>query len=105
MTMGSVRFDAAAALSAAADLDALADRLEAALSADQPALTVSAAGADEVSVQAASTLTEVGASFADQTGLGVTELRKLAAAVRAQTSTFNQVETDSTTDFTNLTNH
>ncbi|WP_067696067.1 PE family protein [Nocardia jejuensis] len=102
MAMGSVRFDAATALSAAADLDALADRLEATLKAETPALRVQSAGADEVSLQAADTLTGVGNSYVQQSGLGIGELRALAAAVRTHAATFQQIESDSTADFTNL---
>ncbi|MGW4117294.1 PE family protein [Nocardia sp. NPDC004711] len=100
--LGGVRFDADTVLSAAADLDAMADRLEAALGADTQALSVPAAGSDKVSLAAADTLTTVGASFVTQSGLGVDELRKLAAVVRNQANTFGQVEVDNSTDFTNL---
>ncbi|MFE2995156.1 PE family protein [Nocardia sp. NPDC059246] len=100
--LGGVRFDADTVLAAAADLEAMADRLETALGADTPALSVPAAGSDKVSLAAADTLTAVGTSFVSQSGLGVDELRKLAAVVRNQATTFGQVETDNSTDFTNL---
>ncbi|MFE3794662.1 PE family protein [Nocardia tengchongensis] len=100
--LGGVRFDAETVLSAAAGLEAMADRLETALGADAQALTVPAAGSDEVSLAAADTLTAVGASFVTETGGGVDELRKLAAVVRNQVAAFGQVETDNSTDFTNL---
>ncbi|MFI6870196.1 PE family protein [Nocardia sp. NPDC050406] len=103
MNLGSVRFDAAEALAAAADLEALADSLAAALSAETPALSVPAAGADEVSLRAADTLTAVGASFVSQAPVGVDELRKLAAALRNQASNFAQHETDTVVDFVSLT--
>ncbi|MBF6179617.1 MULTISPECIES: PE family protein [Nocardia] len=97
--LGAVRFDKDTALSAAAALDTLADNLEAAVRAEAPVLPVAAAGADEVSVQAANTLTAVGASFTTQSDLGIVELRKLAAALRDQVSTFTRVEADSVADF------
>ncbi|MEV6095106.1 PE family protein [Nocardia sp. NPDC051981] len=100
--LGGVRFDADTVRSAAADLEAVADRLEAALGADTHALSVPAAGADKVSLAAADTLTAVGASFVTQSGRGVDELRKLAAVVRGQADAFGQVETDNAVDFTNL---
>ncbi|MFE3222505.1 PE family protein [Nocardia sp. NPDC059228] len=97
-----VRFDADEVLAAAADLEAMADRLEAALGADGEALSVPAAGSDKVSLAAADTLTAVGASFVSQSASGVDELRKLAAVVRDQAHTFGQVETANAVDFTNL---
>ncbi|APB01559.1 PE family protein [Nocardia seriolae] len=100
--LGGVRFDADTVLAAAADLEAMADRLETALGADTQALAVPAAGSDKVSLAAADTLTSVGASFVTQSAGGVDELRKLAAVVRAQAHAFGQVEVDSSTDFMNL---
>ncbi|WP_040804478.1 PE family protein [Nocardia concava] len=98
--LGGVRFDADTVLAAAADLEAMADRLETALGAET--LAVPAAGSDKVSLAAAQTLTAVGESFVTQSGLGVDELRKLAAVVRDQATTFGQVEINNSTDFTNL---
>ncbi|GAB0107152.1 hypothetical protein JMUB6875_61440 [Nocardia sp. JMUB6875] len=100
--LGGVRFDADTVLAAAADLEALADRLEAAIGADGQALAVPAAGSDKVSLAAADTLTAVGASFVTESGAGVDELRKLAAVVRDQATTFGHVETSNAVDFTNL---
>lgn len=79
-----MEFDPDVAARTAADLDALADRLASGLAADTPVLTVPAPGSDEVSQRAATTLSEVGTSFASSSELGVQELRKLAATVRAQ---------------------
>ncbi|MFI1915037.1 PE domain-containing protein [Nocardia sp. NPDC020380] len=101
-TTGTVRFDPTTVRSAAADLDALADRLEAALSFESPTLSPQAAGTDEVSTTAATTLHTVAASFVAQSGLGVDELRKLAAVVRDQATTFGQVEQSNQTDFLSL---
>ncbi|MGW4242998.1 PE family protein [Nocardia sp. NPDC004722] len=100
--LGGVRFDAETVRAAAADLEAMADRLETALGADSQALSVPAAGSDAVSLAAADTLTSVGGSFVTQGGSGVDELRKLAAVVRSQADAFGQAEVDSSTDFMNL---
>ncbi|MFE3188699.1 PE family protein [Nocardia sp. NPDC059240] len=87
-----LRFDQSTALSAAAQLDALADRIAGGLAVEQVKLNLTPAGADEVSVQAAQTLTSVAASFVQSGGDGVTELRSLAATLRAQFNTIGQAE-------------
>lgn len=94
-----VRFDSDSALAAAAQLDALADRLAAGVQAEQPKLTLVSAGSDEVSVRASQTLNAVVASFQQSAGGGVDELRKLAAALRAQTSNFGLAEGQSALGF------
>ncbi|WP_227984296.1 PE family protein [Nocardia spumae] len=93
-----MEFDPVVAARTAADLDALADRLEAGLRADTPALAVAAPGVDEVSRRSAATLTEVGASFDSSGGLGVQELRKLAATLRAQAHGLTQMDADNAAD-------
>ncbi|WP_280399589.1 PE family protein [Nocardia carnea] len=77
---------------AARDLDALADRLSAALRDDGPLLRTEPAGGDEVSVQAAQTLCRVGDSYNEAADLVVYELRKLAAVVRAQTTAILEMD-------------
>lgn len=94
-----VRFDATTALSAAAQLDALADRIESGFNNEQSKLGFVAAGADEVSVRAAETLGAVAASFGVSSGAGVTEVRQLAAALRAQSVAFGQVEEQNSLGF------
>ncbi|MFI6870175.1 PE domain-containing protein [Nocardia sp. NPDC050406] len=94
-----VRFDSASALAAAAQLDALADRLAAGVQAEQPKLTLVAAGSDEVSQRATQTLNAVVASFQQSAGGGVDELRKLAATLRTQTDNFAQAEGQSAHGF------
>ncbi|MEU0540306.1 PE family protein [Nocardia sp. NPDC005978] len=94
-----VRFDATTALSAAAQLDALADRIESSLGEEQSKLGFVSAGADQVSVRAAQTLTAVADSFGVSTGAGVTEVRQLAAALRAQSVQFGQVEEQNSLGF------
>ncbi len=93
-----MEFDPVAAARTAADLDALADRLEDGLRADAPALKIDAPGVDEVSRRAAATLTEVGVSFDSSSGLGVQELRKLAATLRAQARGMTQMDADNAAD-------
>ncbi|MFF0491332.1 PE domain-containing protein [Nocardia sp. NPDC004068] len=89
-----VYFDPAAATDAAARLDALAQRLEDELRENQTALTVPAAGADEVSGRAAQTMNGVADSFAESVSAGILELRKLAASLRAQVNHVGRVESD-----------
>ncbi|WP_181699428.1 PE family protein [Nocardia sp. GTS18] len=81
---GEIRFDSVAAANAAAQLDALAQRLENDLRLEQHALSPAPAGSDAVSVRAAQTLTTVGESFQRNLIDGVLELRKIAANLRAQ---------------------
>ncbi|MCM6776093.1 PE domain-containing protein [Nocardia sp. CDC159] len=95
VNFAGLSFDPAAATDAAARLDALAQRLEDDLRADEPALTVPAAGVDEVSVRAAETMNGVAGSFSETANAGILELRKLAASLRAQVSYFGRVENDS----------
>lgn len=87
-----VRFDSASALKAATALDALADRIANGMSVEQAKLEIAPAGADEVSVRAAQTLNSVAGSFSTSGTSGVDEVRKLAAALRAQVGQFGQVE-------------
>ncbi|MCV7290840.1 PE family protein [Mycolicibacterium wolinskyi] len=68
---------------AATRLDAIADRLESLLRAEEPQLNTVPVGRDEVSVRASSTLNEVHTSYAKSAALGVTELREVAAALRS----------------------
>ncbi|MBL1075177.1 PE family protein [Nocardia sp. 2] len=94
-----VRFDASSALTAAAQLDALADRIAAGMDAEQVKLDIAPAGADEVSVAAAQTLNAVAAQFATVGADSVTEVRQLAAALRAQVVSFGQAEDDNALGF------
>ncbi|MVU78947.1 PE domain-containing protein [Nocardia sp. ET3-3] len=94
-----LRFDASTARDAAAQLDALADRVAAGLDVEQVKLDFAPAGADEVSVRAAQTLGAVATSFVTSGGDGVTELRNLAAELRSQFDAFGQVEEQSVLGF------
>ncbi|WP_019926185.1 PE family protein [Nocardia sp. BMG111209] len=89
-----MEFDPVRADRAAADLDALADRLDVDLRVRRPALAVSAPGTDEVSRRAALTLSEVAADYGDRAASGVLELRKLAATLRAQSRSLAGMESD-----------
>ncbi|WP_306360377.1 PE family protein [Nocardia sp. CC227C] len=93
-----VSFDPVAARDVAAQLDELADRLSAGLLGEQAKLNIMPAGADEVSVRASSTLNAVAATFQERGGLGVDELRKLAATLRAQSTRFSEAEERSVAD-------
>ena len=64
-------------------LDDLASRVETLLRDEGPNLAVTAPGADEVSQRVAATLNEVHVSFTASTDHGVTELREIAATLRA----------------------
>ncbi|MGA6205420.1 PE family protein [Nocardia testacea] len=90
------------ARSAGGELDALADRLETALRVDGPLLHIAPAGADEVSVGAAQTLSRVGDSYTTSGELFVHELRKLAAAVRAQAVGMREMEQTNADSFPQL---
>ncbi|MCU1643411.1 MAG: hypothetical protein JWN03_3686 [Nocardia sp.] len=98
-----VRFDATTALQAATQLDALADRISNGMTVEQAKLDIAPAGADEVSVRAAQTLNSVAGSFQTSGGAGVDEVRKLAAALRAQAGHFGQVEEQSALSFASPT--
>ncbi|GAB0104466.1 hypothetical protein JMUB6875_34400 [Nocardia sp. JMUB6875] len=94
-----LKFDASTARDAAAQLEALADRLAGGLGAEQAKLDFAPAGADEVSLRAAQTLNTVAASFVASGTDGVTELRNLAATLRSQFDAFGQVEDQSVLGF------
>ncbi|GAB2669643.1 PE family protein [Nocardia goodfellowii] len=89
-----MEFDRVGAVKSATALDALADRLEADLKANTPALAVEAAGLDEVSQRAAETLRGVAASYDEAATAGVLELRKLAAALRSQSQQLLAMDTE-----------
>ncbi|MFW0797740.1 PE family protein [Gordonia sp. CPCC 205515] len=78
--------------SAAAKLDALADRLDKTLTAQVPGLKVPAAGSDEVSVRAASSFNKVADEFASDGDNSALELRKIAAVLRLQANSFGRAE-------------
>lgn len=94
-----MEFDPPQVRQAGTELDALAARLEDALRVNLPALAVEPAGMDEVSVRAADTLRAVATSYDDSTTRGVHEIRKLAAALRAQTDQLVRMDEDNAGGF------
>lgn len=95
-----MEFDPVLAVKSATDLDALADRLEGDLVVNGPSLAVEQAGMDEVSQRAAATLRAVASSYQDAASRGILELRKLAAALRAQSGLLRQMDAENATGFT-----
>ena len=95
--MQGVEFDPVDTLTAAQRIDALAERLERALVENRPALAPAAAGADEVSVRASATVTEVSGRFDAAAKDGILELRKLAANLRNQTQQLGKMEDQNAT--------
>ncbi|WP_431953540.1 PE family protein [Nocardia lijiangensis] len=89
-----MEFDPTRAYKSATDLDALADRLEADLKANTPALAAHPAGLDEVSLRASETLSDVAASYDEAAVAGILELRKLAAALRSQSQSLLVMDAD-----------
>ncbi|GAC66207.1 PE family protein [Gordonia soli] len=71
-------------VSAAADLDKLADRLASTLHGAAERLRVPSAGRDEVSTASATSFTTVADGFGKDAADGVRELRKIAAILRSQ---------------------
>jgi phage-related protein len=70
---------------AAAQLEALADRLDKLMQTEAPNLRVVASGRDEVSQRVAATLNDVHSNFATSSGQGANEVREIAATLRAHT--------------------
>lgn len=87
-----MKYDPELARATAGAFDGLADRLETAVRNDGPLLRIDAAGADEVSVTSALTLTQVADSYRESAELAVHELRKLAALVRSQADGITEME-------------
>lgn len=85
--------------SAAAKLDALAGRLETALSTQTPGLKVPASGTDEVSERAATNFNLAADDFGADGEAAVQELRKVAAVLRLQAKTFGRAEDDNLETF------
>lgn len=88
MSNSRLRVEPAELISAASDLDRIADRLELALTGAGRALPVAAQGRDEVSTAAAASFTAVAEKFEKDTATGVLEMRKIAAVLRAQAAGF-----------------
>lgn len=87
-----MKYNPELARATAAAIDGLADRLETAVRNDASLLRIDAAGADEVSVASALTLTQVADSYRESAESAVHELRKLAALVRRQADGITEME-------------
>ncbi|WFR72791.1 PE domain-containing protein [Prescottella defluvii] len=75
-------------VAAAAELDALAARLQATLAATTPALNVAPSGSEEVSVLAAGYFNRLAGSFGPAATRGIEELTAAAAMLRAQAAAY-----------------
>ncbi|RVW02136.1 PE domain-containing protein [Rhodococcus xishaensis] len=76
-------------LAAAAELDALAIRLQTTMAAASPALNVAPSGSEEVSVLAASYFNRLASSFGPAATRGIEELTAAAAMLRAQAAAYS----------------
>lgn len=99
MSNVQLRVEPAELISAAVDLDKIADRLEMVLNGAGPKLTVDAQGRDEVSTATAASFTSVARGFEKDSATGVLELRKIAALLRAQASGFIEGEAEAAAAF------
>ena len=99
MSNAQLRVEPTELISAAVDLDKIADRLELALTGAGSKLSVHAQGRDEVSTATAASFTTVAREFENNTATGVLELRKIAALLRAQASGFIDGEAEAAAAF------
>lgn len=86
---GHVFVSPEALVSAATQLEALAQRLQAAVNAHAPALHLAPAGTEEVSVLAASYFNSVADSFLPSAATGIAELWAAAATLRKQAAEYD----------------
>jgi phage-related protein len=77
-------------------LDALAARIDKLMETEASNLTTTAAGRDEVSQRVAATLNDVHGGFTTSTDQGTTEIREIAATLRAHTDRVVSAEGDFT---------
>ncbi|MGW0039065.1 PE domain-containing protein [Gordonia sp. NPDC003376] len=94
MSSNRIDIDPDALADAAAELDTIADALEAGLARWSPALDVPPAGRDEVSITVAHTVSEVADGFGTDATGGVLRLRALAAALRDQAHGVSAADAD-----------
>lgn len=80
---GTLRLHPAEVSDVSTKLDELTSRLEELMQTEKSNLTVTPAGRDEVSQVVASTLNEVHAAFTKSSETGITEIREIAATMRA----------------------
>ncbi|MCX4093080.1 PE domain-containing protein [Nocardia sp. alder85J] len=100
--MSKIAFDHELARQAAGRLDSLADQLESGMTGAGGSLNPAAAALDAVSATTGDTLDSVGSSFRDSYLTGVTELRKIAANMRAHSDSFGDTDTDAVDSFRGL---
>lgn len=89
-----LRMQPAEVADATKQLDQLASRAEKLMQAEASNLTVTAPARDEVSQRVASTLNDVHADFRKLTDHGTTEIREMAATLRAHTDNIVSAEQD-----------
>lgn len=89
-----LRIQPAEVAGAATQLDELASRAEKLMRAEVPNLTVTAPAGDEVSQRVGSTLNEVHAEFSRSTDHGTSQIREIAATLRAHTQNVLDAEQD-----------
>ncbi|GAA1479963.1 hypothetical protein GCM10009624_04030 [Gordonia sinesedis] len=94
MAAAHLDVDPSELMSAASDLDRLADQLEGSVRTHTPALAVHAAGRDEVSVTTADTFDVQARRFGEDSASAVRELRKIAAVLRDQATGFVRADDD-----------
>lgn len=75
-------------LAAAAELDALADRLTATVATHAPATHVAASGSEEVSTLAAAHFNEHATAHEQVAATGIAELRNAATTLRTQVANY-----------------
>lgn len=89
-----LRMNPAEVIDATRKLDELASRAETLMRAEQPNLTATAPGRDEVSTQVASTLNEVHTEFGKVSDRAAHEIREIATTLRAHTMNIVAAEDD-----------
>lgn len=89
---GHVFVSSDALIAAAADLEAVAARLETTVTAHGPALHMPSAGTEEVSVTAAAYFNSVADGFLPAAATGIAQLRAAAATLRAQAAGYRELD-------------
>ena len=99
MNTNELHVDPTQLRSAAARLDALADRMDGVYTTQAAGLAVEPSGLDEVSVRAAKTFNAVAEDFDTDGKTASHELRKIAAVLRLQAGGFSRAEQQNTETF------
>jgi hypothetical protein len=90
---GHVFVSPEALLAAAAQLEALAERLQATVNSSAPALHMPPAGTEEVSILTASHFNSIADSFLPAAATGIAELWAAAATLRKQAAEYEGLDT------------